>query len=47
LDDLEKWDRAVSAVNREFASLPEALLSNLKILVETIKKYKRSGFYVD
>jgi hypothetical protein len=44
LDDLEKWDRAVSAVNREFASLPEPLLSKLKNSVETIKKYKRSVF---
>ncbi len=44
MDDLEKWDRAVSAVNREFTSLPEPLLSKLKNSVETIKKYKRSVF---
>jgi len=44
LDDLEKWDRAVSAVRREFATLPEPLLSKLKNSVETIKKYKRSVF---
>jgi len=44
LDDLEKWDRAVSVVNREFASLPETLLSKLKNSLEIIKKFKRSVF---
>ncbi len=44
MDDLEKWDKAISAVNREFASLPEPFLSKLKNSVETIRKYKRSVF---
>jgi hypothetical protein len=44
LDDLEKWNRAVSAVNREFALLPESLLAKLKNSLKTIKEYKRSVF---
>jgi hypothetical protein len=44
LDDREKWDGAVAAVKREFATLPGPLMAKLKISIETIKKYKRSVF---
>jgi hypothetical protein len=44
LDDFEKWNRAVSAVNGEFTLLQQPELSRLKKSVDTIKQYKRSVF---